>query len=401
MGVDMTTIDGLLKRVYSSGSIENMQNMEAETFPKLPKSARKPKGDGFYFPVNVEGNQRGQGSQNELEALRTPASQTPIQGRVRPKVFTHTIRYSGLSMEMAKGDEDSFADNVTFQVDEGIKDSTKELNAQVFRSGLGQIAQVNGDVTASTDLIFDNGCPTHFRVGQYIDVINAGVKEIDSIKISAIDIENATLTLASVQTCTDDMWVYRENTADNAPADGKELAGLPMVVDDGSIAAAYENINRTTYPNWDGFTIAGGGASISNDLLQRGESRVKVLAGRKVKKIISNTSQMRKYLDIVTPLKRFVDKKKMDSGVEEVPTWNGKEWVEDTDCPFDTLYMYDPDYFEKFEIYALKLDDNGGGTIKWDPGYDGFVSYLKYYGNTGSTNPRTMLAYTGLATPTF
>jgi hypothetical protein len=402
MGVDSTTISGLLKRIYSTDTIENMQNMVAETFPKIKKSPKKPAGEGFFFAVNVQGNQRGQGSQTELEPLRTPSSQTPVQGRVVPKIFTHTIRYSGLSLELAKGNEESFADNVTFQVEEGIKDATKELNAQCFRSGLGRIAKVDGAVSNSKIIAFKEGVPTHFRVGMYIDVINdSGTKQIDGVKVVDVDVANNTIELESAQSCDDGAWIYREKTGDNAPPDGKELTGFVMMVDDGSQAEVYENISRATYPTWRGITVDAGGSSISNDLLQRVVAKMKVLGGRKPNKIISNTSQFRKYLNVVTPLKRFFDKDKLDSGYVEVPTWNGIEWVEDTDCPFEAVIMYDSEYVEKFELYPLKLDDSTGSTLKWDSGYDGFVSYLKYYGNLGTRNPRAIAAMYNLAVPTF
>ena len=315
MPVDTTTIAGLLKRIYSTEAVENIQNIEAVTYTKLTKSPKKPSGEGFFFPVNVQGNQRGQGSQNELEALRTPASQTPLQGKITPKVFTHTIRYSGLSMELAKGNEDSFADNVTFQVDEGIKDSTKELNAQCFRTGSGVIAWCNG-AGPSTSLIYDTGVPTHFRVGEYIDVITAGgVKEVDSAKIATNNISTQTLTITPSSTWSDNSYIYRENTGDNAPTDGKELAGFPLITDTTTYLTTYENISRSTYPQWAGIVIAAGSVNVSNDMLQRAVSEMRIQGGRKPKKIISNTSQMRKYLDILVPLKRFQDASKME--------WNG------------------------------------------------------------------------------
>ena len=402
MGVDSTTIAGLLKRVYKDGDVENIQNQETETWKKLKKSPKKPAGDGFYGPATLEGNQRGQGSQNELEALRTPASQVPQQYKISPKVFSHIIRFSGLSADIAKGNEESFADNITYQYEEGMKDSAKELNAQLFRDGSGKVAQVNGAVSASASVTFDNGVPTHFKRGMYVDMINgSAVKQIDSIEVTDVDISAGTITLASAQTCDDDSWIYRENTADNAPTDGKEIAGLPLVTDDGTLLTTYQNISRSTYPQYDGITIDASSVNISNDLLNRTKARMKVLGGKSPKKICSNTSQMRKYLDIVTPTIRHETDETLDSQKVPVPTWNGMEWICDTDCGFGDVYMWDPSHVLKFELRPLKLDDSDGKTVKWDSGYDAFVSYLKWYGNVGTTNPLGAARLKSLAEPTF
>jgi len=400
-GVDSGTINGLLKQVYDDEGVTNLQNMDADTRKRLTKSTKKPTGAGFIFSVNVQGNQRGKGNQNELESLRQPDSQTPVQGTIKPKVFTHTIRFSGLSLEIAQTDVDSFADNATFQMDEGMKDAGKELNAQIFRSGSGVLATVNGAVSASTTVPFQNGCPTHFRVGMYLDFFNGSTREAASIQVTAVDIANSQLTMASAVTLTSGDNIFRERTNDNSPTDGKEYAGLKLAVDDGSIATTYENISTSTYTIWKGIIFDAGAANVSDDLLQRIEARKKIFGGRKTTKIISNTSGLRKYLSVVTPLKRFEKGATMDSGMEEMPTWNGIEWIVDVDCEFDRIYFVTDDYFKKYEVKELGFDENGGGIMKWDPGYDGFVAYAKEYANYGSQDRRNLACIKNLALATF
>lgn len=402
MGVDSTTVSGLLKEVYSDDKVENIQNMETETWGTIKKSSKKPSGSGFFGPVNLKGNQRGQGAQNELEALRTPGAQAPQQFRVLPKVLTHTIRYSGLSMEIAEGNEDSFAENTTFQVEEGMADFAKEHNAELFRDGSGKIGQVNGTVSGSATVTLDNTVMPHFREGMYVDAINgSSVKQIDSIEVTAVDITNNQITLGSAQSCDDDSWIYREDTADNAPTDGKELAGFPLLSDDGSILTTFENISRSTYPRWDGINISGGSANVSNDFLVRMRSQAKVIGGKKMKKICSNTSQMRKYLNIIVPAITFEKGKDLDSQRDPMPTWNGMEWMEDSDCAFDEIYMYDPAAINRYVVRDIHVDDRDGKTVKWSSGFDAYVTILKSYQNIGISNPKCMVRAHTLATPTF
>lgn len=403
MGVNTTTINKLLKEVYSTGNIEKMFNEEVGALKRIKKSPEKPLGRGIKIPINLEGNERGQGSQNELEALREPNYQVTEEFTILPKVFTHAIRVSGLSLEVGQGGESSYAKTLVYQTDEGLKDAMKEKSAQFFRDGSGKLAQVNGAVVNSTTVTFNNGVPTHFRVGMYVDIINAGnVKQVNSIKITDVDIANNQIILASNQSCDDDSFIYREDVADNAPTDGKELAGTKLLVDNGTLSTNYQGLSRVTYPQIDGITIDAGGANLSNDLLERAISRVKILSSGKMPNLtISNTSQFRKYLTVLTPMKQFESKEKMDSGYETVPTWNGKEWLVDTDCDFDRVYMIHTDYYKRYVVTDLAFDEKFGQMLKWDPGFDAGVAYAKSYENLGSNNPKAHVAITNLATPTF
>jgi hypothetical protein len=90
----------------------------------------------------------------------------------------------------------------------------------------------------------------------------------------------------------------------------------------------------------------------------------------------------------------------MDSGYLKLE-WNGKGWMEDTDCPTDAIYMINKQYFRKYEIYGLRLDDSSGSILKWNPGFDGFIAYMKYYANLGSQRPNALARLEGLVVPTF
>ena len=391
------------KRIYVDKKYENLQNMAADTFPKIKKSSKKLQGDGLYGGNVVQGNQAGQGSQNELEALRMPDKQHMEQYKISPKVFTHTFRSSGLSLKMLEGNEAAFADNLLLQMDEGIKDATKELNAQCYRDGSGVIALVNGTNTA-TSLVFDTGVPTHFRYGMYIDVITAaGVVEFSNVQVTDINISTLTLTIAS-NTFTDNSYICRAGTLSGAPTDGKEMAGFPRITDDGTAFASYEGLvrNGSGYiPLWKGLEINASSANLTDDLMQRARYQALTLGGTKVNKIKANSSQERKYLSLTLPQVRFNEGEKRDTASVDTKKWSGIDFEIDTDCGFGDIWMYDDSYINKFEPDPLKWDDTNGNILKWDTQYDAFIGYAKYYGNIGTDKPRAMIRIKNLATPTF
>lgn len=404
MASDQTTTIGLLKNRYNDNNIEKQFNTEATLFKRLKKSPKSPSGRGLFLNAHLQGNEQGQGSQNELEGLRNSNTQKTEQPRVLPTVFTHLIRLSGLNMAAAKGGDESFADTLTFQMENGMEDSYKELNAQVYRSGSGLLAKANGAVAAAAVVTVDNGVITHFRRGMLIDFYTEGTTTREEAAVEVLDADPGTniVTLGRDITVTDNADIYRADVHENAPAEGKELLGLPIVTDDGTLSVTYLNLSRATFPAWDGITIDAAGVNISNDLLQRSISRSKIANGSRVASaIVSNTSQMRKYLDILTPLKRFKAMEKMDSGHEEVPTWNGKEWIEDTDCGFDDVYGLNFENLKRYEIRGLHWAEDDGRLLKWDNGFDAYVAYLKYYGNIASDRPNTNFRLAKLNEPLF
>lgn len=404
MSVDVGTISGILKRVYSPEAIEDQQNRQYLTWSKIQTAPGKPTGLGFFGSVLLAGNQEGLGSQNELENLRTSGQQRPEQYVIKPKVLTDTVQFSGLSLEIAKGNESAFANNLTFQTDEALKDAFKELNGQLFRDGSGLLSNVDGVLVASTTMVVDN--PQYFKQFMKIDVFDAAtntIKQVNGAQILDINLVTGTLTLDIPVTCDDNAFIYRQSVHDGAPVDGKELAGLQLAVDDGTVAAVYEGIPRTgagSYPNWRGIIVNAGNVNLTNDLLQRTIMRMKVAGSAEPDLIIAHPQQTRKYLDVVTPLKRFDKTQTLDSGYTSLE-WNGKAWMEDTDCPADAIYLLNKSYFRKYEVHGLKLDDQSGSTLKWNPGFDSFIAYLKYYGNLGSQRPTNLARLENLVVPTF
>ena len=102
-----------------------------------------------------------------------------------------------------------------------------------------------------------------------------------------------------------------------------------------------------------------------------------------------------------TEEKGFKNMEKMDSGYEEVPTWNGKEWIEDTDCGFDEVYGINFDSIKRYETRGLHWAEDDGKMLKWSDGFDAYVAYLRYYGNVASERPNSHFRIKNLAQPLF
>lgn len=410
-----SNIDFYLKTVYDDEGVKDLENMEPLTWNMLQTSSKKIGGLGFQFPVKTQGNQANLGATNENENNPTGGNQVGTDGLITPKIVKQAVRMSGLAIEKAKNTgEEAYAETITYQLDAGIRDHVKELNQESFRSGTGIIAVVNGAVSASTSVVFDNGIATHFRIGMKLAFYNSSTLEATNRQVSDVDLSTNTITLDSTVTLTDNDNIYRYidgvgDTKTDAPAGGKELSGLPLLTDDGTITTTYENINRSTNPAFQGITLDFNSANLSDDALQRGIARVKVISGFNhgpgKSLIVSSTGQFRKYMSILTPAREYVvmgDKQpKMDSSGSSMPSWMGIEWNVDTDCGQDEIYILNKEDVKKFTLYNTRYDDTDGKILKYVSQADAFYAYSKSYNNLGGELPNTHVRYSDLAVPTF
>lgn len=404
MGMDTTTVNGILKPIFGEGDIIDLINVKTPTLDKIGKSSRAPSGEGYQFPALVERNMRGIGAIKEKGALRQSATNVAKKYKVSPKVQTARCDFTGLSMAIATGNVDAFADATTFEMNTTQKDFKKDIGQQLHRDSTGKLAQVNGAVSGGTTITFDNGVPSHLREGMYIEIYNGSTLQTPApVKITDVSsaFSSNQITVGTAVTVSDDAYIYREDTYQSTFADNIELSGLPLWTDDGTITTTYENISRSTYPIWKGLSINQSSASLSDDMLQQARSRLEHEGGVDPNTIISNTSQVRKYILTTLPQIQYEPGKARDSGHPKNPTWNGLEWIVDPDCPFDTIYMCDLNELEKYDVRGMQWDTSNGGIIKHNPNTDSFYAYCKYYGDFGTGNPKGAIKIYGLATPTY
>lgn len=405
MGVTSTNYD-LYKEVYDDNTVKTIINEEAPTLEALKKGTEKPGESGWLLPIRYQGNEKGQGSQNESENFRSPGRQKAAKWNVQDKMFIHNIHLTDRSMRLSKTNKQAYAEAKTFQIDNGFVDSVKELNAQHYRDGSGRIAQLNGAVVNSDTITFDNGIPTHLRPGIVIDIVTAAdVKEVDSREIIDLDIANNQITLDKNVSASDDSYIVREDVRDNAPAEGKEITGFKLGTDDGTLSATFQGQNRTTNNALDGITIDAGGANLSADVLQRAQTRMTVLGGSKKKsniKVFLNPVQIRKYFQITTPMKEYQNDSRVDAGHKQVPTWNGRELVEDSDCGFDEAYIINSGDYKRYYLDGdLAIMDPDGNQMRQIPNTPVYGLQIGTYMNIGLKDPKSHARIHNLALPTW
>jgi hypothetical protein len=397
---DTSSISGLLKNIYDN-YVEKIQNLNTMTMDEVGKSAKKynAAGNGFFGAINDYGNEAG-GAINETESFRTIDSEHYQQYKVVPKVITWPVQFSGLVAKAAEGDEESFANGVLEAIDSARDRMRKDENRQFFGLGTGLLAKLAVSATAAGTLLTVD-TTQYLRANMVIDIYNGATKTVASHRITYVDPYNSQIGLAvslGVTVITTDH-IVKENIRASSPAsDGKEMMGLRGIVDDSTDLTTFQNLDATSTYLWRSVRIAASSANLTSDLLQRLEDDVNVLSGDTADFFVTHTKQRRKYLDLVTPEKRFMDGK-MDAGFTKL-SFNGKDFFLDNDCQTDTVYLLKRDKLRKFELEPISMAGfDGSDKYLRISNQDAYQTYWKHYCNFGTSKRNCHGKITGLAVP--
>lgn len=382
----LSTLDGLLKRHYSTGFVAAQQNFDPDFLTALPKATETMGGEdaAFRFPVNLQRAQNG-GAQNENESFRDNQSAVRKQATIGAKINIWPVEITGFAITMSKSQVDAFTSGLESEFEDKLAAMKKDMNRQFFGTGTGTLTLVDGAHTADNTVLVDS--VQYFFPGMKIDIYDStGVtKQAAGVQVVSINEATLTLTLSAAVTCDDNGIIVRQNIKDSAPTDGKECMGMFGFTDDGTEFTTFQGLSRSTYDIWKGSITDASNAAITNDLLQRAIDKGERRSGRKIDRICSHRNQRRGYLNLVTPQKRFHDGN-LDAGYQTL-SWNGMPWDVSHDCQREVVYAWPKKDVQRFEAHGIKLDETEGHTLHRISRSDVFEAYYKHYGNAGTKYP--------------
>lgn len=384
-------IDGLAKRQYNKNTIETLINQSVKTYGKLT-TKESLGGDSEYWPVETGQNEGGQGNIAESGDLPTAGKPDTTQVKPTPRVFVHHNKFTGLSMKMLSGSAKSFANAFTNAMDSGIKTSAKELNAQCYRNGTNVLGYVT--TAGTTTLACTSGIPTHFRPGVVVSIgvtagteVTTGTVESVTMPTTVNGTFSIVLTTGTVSAASSYVWRKAEY--------GIAMQGLAGIT---ATSGTFMGIDKSSVDMWKGLTLAAGSVNLSDAILHQAKGRMNLLRGTVPNTLVSSDTQFRMYLVDTVPQVRYESGGKRDSAPSMVQ-WSGMDWVVDTDCGLDEVYMFDKSKFCLFEAYPLAYDNSSGSIIKYVPGTDTFSAYAKTYCDIGTQNTGAFIKISGLNVP--
>lgn len=384
MATDLSTISGVLKRVY--GKLTEQQNLEHKALDQIGQTSTKynPGGSGFYGAICDWGNE-SVGAINETEQFRTIDNEDYKQFVVTPKINVAPIQFSGLSDAATDGDDEAFVSAVVDALEMAKERLLKDENRQFFGFGNGLLATVGGNAAASvTSFTVDSA--QYLRANMVIDAYDGAVRTVASKRITQVDKVNNIVYLGAVTLGTaliTTSQIVKENVRVSAPADGKEMMGLRGIVDDSTDLTTFESISALSEIIWRGRRIDASSANLTSDLLQRLLDDTKILGGVAPDMIVMHNKQRRKYLDIVVPQKRYNDQA-MDAGYSKL-SFNGIDLFLDEDCQQSTVYALTKKHIQKYELQAMQMGNKDGSDIYLrQSNFDVFQAYWRHYSNFGT-----------------
>lgn len=398
MASNTTNLTELLKNVYGT-YLQKQQNLSHAASDQIGKSAKKYNagGKGFFGGINTSGNE-SVGAITEEEQFRTIDNEQYKQFKVSPKINVAPIQLSGLVIESANSDAESFADAAVDALDMAKERLMKDINRQFFGKGDGLLAKPGGTVSSSATS-FSVDSAQYLRKNMVVDIFNGASKSVDSYRIQEVD-KAANVVYFSTQisvAITAGSEMVKENIRDSAPTDGKEMMGLRGIVDDATELTTFEDLDASLLRIWRGVRISSA-TNLTSDLLQRLLDDVRIAGGESPDMIVMHHKQRRKYLDIVVPQKRYNDQS-LDAGHSKL-SFNGIDLFLDEDCQVDTVYALNKKFLARYDVLPLSIGRmDGSDQYLRIANYDVFQAYFRQYANWGSDKRNAHGKLVSLLTP--
>jgi hypothetical protein len=340
--------------------------------------------------------------------------------------FVLSVGFTGAALDAAGNDAVTYARALAFNVKMATINAIKYLNIYSFLDGTGFIGTLGTIVTMTqntpVNLVASGSIEgTHWlRPGMTVAIHSgstATVRCTGVINSLANPIEDATGTTFS--------FTNQSNAGNPASASGDKIAitatsaasdsyqnviaGLQLIIDNGTVSSVFQNINRGTNAQYNAGVISlSGSPALARDHLRRLLATIQILQGRVSPslELISHPSQLHAYMDMGWTLKRFNDaNKKLDLGYTAVE-WEGFPWIVDTDCPKDHVFGVDRDLVFKVIARELSFDDRTGSILRQNPSstagqyVDAYTAFLEFRGNLGTYVPNGHCKVLGLSVPT-
>jgi hypothetical protein len=402
----ISRIGGILKTTFGP-KVEEQQNKMAVARKRYGKASdywRAP-GNAFVFPARVAGARGAWAPTASDDALPAPQNQNEQQFTVNDRGYSAQIKFYEKDIDNATKNFQTFIPVIEDQMTNIIQDGEKIINIDFYNDGSGILGLVNSTVTASTTVPLQLG--TSF--GQYGsrflmdsgDVIDFYDPTLTTSRTGgvgvAVNAVTRSVTAPSITVSANVTLSANDVMVRGAGRVNKAYVGIYTMTDDAS--TSFQGLSRATYPILKGNHISAGTQSLSIGLLQQLEDGISTACGTEPDEVLSGKAQTQAYRNLAYSQKRYTSMS-VDQGFTKLE-FNGKEWIEDVDCPSQYLFMLTKDTVKFGEVSAMNFMDRDGDVLKWSPGFMAYVAIPREYGNFVYTRPNANGRLDNLAYPSL
>lgn len=408
--ITTSTLDGLVKRIYSSGEIDDLVNLTSEALERCASQGNAQLGgEGFYGPARLR-SAEGHGYIAEDGDFPTPRQTTVKQWVVRPKVQVGNIRLTGLSQEVSRGNAAAFAMTFDENVQGTIRAMTAYKEGALFRDGTAALTTFTADAGASAGpwTVADSG---FLREGMAVlvwDISTAATTKTwyGPYTIIAVDWANDTVTfdaaLDAAIEASDVLYLAgTQGPTGTSPVVDKEPEGLEKSV---LATGFYLGVDRAAEGNWRAQSITVS-APLDVDFLLRARSRIVQETGIPIS-AMGNRFALLCHQTIADQLFKIAMPQIQYSGTANIDLLNprninlgGIPIITSHQCLPSKAYLGDWTYHRSLYTPGGKLhiDTKHGGTaLKWVANKDMGHVYMVEYSAFVLRHPQSFVRFTSI-----
>lgn len=383
MPASLSTVASILKEVYEPQVREQLENRTVA----LKRIERSSDGiettvGGKYvtFPLHTRRNS-GIGARNEMELLPTPGQQGFTSGRVNLKFQYGGIQVTGQLIELADKNYQAFA-NALDQEIKGLKnDLGKDLNRQVYGTGVGTLATITAD-GANTVTVADT---MYLQLGEQIDILDGTTlgNATPTVKASNRQITAINTTTGVVTYSGADATAVANDVLVRTGNGNREWTGLGAIIKN---TGTLYNIDPTVEPLWAAqIDTNGSNRAVSEGLMIQMADNIQT-AGGKVTAIFSNLGVRRAYWNLLSQQRQYVNTQEFTGGFKGLAftTDQGEiPFVTDTDAPKNTMLFVNEDELTLYRESEWGWMDRDGNMFSRVYGYDAYEARMYQYSEIG------------------
>lgn len=399
---NITTGAAILKNYYA-GPIISQFNDESPVYRGAEKGKEKWSGLQVVRPVKVRRNM-GIGATSDGGILPKIGQQITQQALIGAKYNYLRFGLTGPMIKASQGDKGAFVTAMAFEMEEGMNDMVQDVNRQIAWNGDGNIGVVAANAVASQTITV-NGRETaedgakFLDVGMQVDICSGsatGAISNSAVEISAVSGLTGTATVTFTQPVT----VSAGDVLIRTGTQGNEVQGI-LYAQDGGTTTIY-NINRSTYPSFQGNLNSLSGSQMTLNALQQTENLALRRGGKGLSALYSDFDSQRFYQKLLTVDKRYSNTVKGDGGFsnkdDSYLEWNGKPWVPDKDSP-QRVFFLNEKHLKKYVLAELEWADETGSMMIAQTGADSFEVRLRFFFNMYPEKPSGMSVLKSYTSP--
>lgn len=337
--------------------------------------------DTFYAPIRTSRHGGIANLANDGNSL--PSGKSSIgQASVTTKILTGTFDISKLTLDATSTSKGAVENQLTFQARTLASDFAKNVNRQYYSDGVGVVTQVAGSVSSTSFSVKTpnsslddtrsidwygtvNGDinPTKYiQPGQVIGIGTAGavIGTVSSKSGNTITVTGATASVA------DDAIYIMDATATVGGAGTTEIQGMRAALSSSTGASTYAGVARSV----DGWTPQIGTASEALTLSAIEDVYLSALEFSQMGDrfaIFMNRSLFKKYGDILTAMRRSVDKVDLIGGFKGLEFVAGRGTVGvflDFDVPDGEVLVVNLDSWTVCQVSDMSWLEDQGALIR-------------------------------------